>query len=128
MIPDSGKRSVCPRVLRTFVPIAPDGNGYFYGLSSQGSVTVETNVTHSAFTLGLMSGRPFPLAGLTYPSTNHSQLNYVANNFSEAPGLIQPTQIHELAHSLDQIKSGSAYGSSEASANRLMQCVDNRVR
>ena len=40
--------------LRTFVPVAPGSNGYFYGLGGpSGDVTVETNVTHSSWYLGL---------------------------------------------------------------------------
>jgi len=43
-----------------------------------------------------------------------------------APNLIQPTQIHELGHSLDQITSGSIFGSSEASADRLLNCINKK--
>ena len=113
--------------LRTFVPVAPGSNGYFYGLSAEGGgVTVETNVTHSSWYLGLTVFPPGgPVAGKTAMSKDASQVNYVASDeLFMAPGLIQPTQIHELAHSLDQITSGSIFGSSEASADRLLNCVN----
>jgi hypothetical protein len=66
-----------------------------------------------------------PAAGRTPLSTNPSQMNYLASDqLVMAPGLIQPTQIHELAHSLDQITSGSIFGSSEASADQLLNCIN----
>jgi len=106
--------------------VAPDSNGYFYGLSPNGDVTVETNVTHSSWNLALTVFPPsLPSAGRAPLSTNPSQMNYVASDqLFMAPGLIQPTQLHELGHSLDQITSGSIFGSSEASADRLLNCVN----
>lgn len=106
--------------LRNFVPVAPGSNGYFYGLSPQGDVTVETNVTHSSWTLGLMSAKPWPVAGLTYGSSAPNQLNYLASDqIGEAAG-IDPNQIHELGHALDNFTFGAT---SEASADLLMNCV-----
>src|SRR5712691_2581313 len=108
---------------RNFVPIAQGSNGYFYGLDANGNgITVETNVTHSSWYLGLAFFPPSgPVGGRTPLSTAPSQMNYVANDPAfMAEGLIQPNQLHELAHSLDQITSGSIFGSSEASADRLM--------
>ena len=114
--------------LRTFTPVAPGSNGNFHGLSPNGDVTVETNVTHSSWYLGLAIFPPGPpSAGRTPLSTNPSQMNYVASDqlFMSA-GLIQPTQIHELGHSLDQITSGSIFGSSEGSADRLQNCINSQ--
>ena len=113
---------------RTFVPITPGSNGYFYGLDANGNgITVETNVTHSSWYLGLAIFPPGgPVAGRTPLSTAPSQMNYVANDPTfMAEGLIQPLQLHELAHSLDMITSGSIFGSSEASANQLTSCINN---
>lgn len=114
--------------LRNFTPVAPGSNGYFYGLSANGDVTVETNVTHSSWYLGLAVFPPgLPAAGRTPLSTAPSQVNYVASDqMFMSPGLIQPTQIHELAHSLDQITSGSIFGSSEGSADQLLNCINNQ--
>lgn len=104
--------------------MASGSDGYFYALNPKGGdVTVQTNVTHSSWTLGLMSLKPWPVAGLTYGSTSPNQLNYMASDQGgfDVPGLIQPTQIHELAHALDNIASGQT---SEASADQLMQCIN----
>jgi hypothetical protein len=57
--------------------------------------------------------------------TSSRQMKYVpSDQLSMSPVIIQTTQIHELAHSLDQITSGSIFGSSEASADRLLNCVN----
>jgi len=85
-------------------------------------------VTHSSWYLGLAIFPPsLPSAGRTPLSTAPSQVNYVASDqLLMAPNLIQPTQIHELGHSLDQITSGSIFGSSEASADRLLNCINKK--
>ena len=45
--------------LRNFTPVAAGSNGYFYGLNGNGGdITVETNVTHSSWTLGVMCNAP----------------------------------------------------------------------
>jgi hypothetical protein len=108
--------------LRTFVPAAPGSNGYFYGLTANGSITVETNVTHSSWTLGLMSLNLGPVAGLTYGSTSPNQLNYVASDQLGGVLGIDPTQVHELGHALDYFTSGT---STEGSADKLMNCTIN---
>ena len=85
-------------------------------------------MTHSSWYLGLAIFPPsLPSAGRTPLSTAPSQVNYVASDqLLMAPNLIQPTQIHELGHSLDQITSGSIFGSSEASADRLLNCIKKK--
>src|SRR5205807_2588604 len=101
--------------------------GYFYGLDAKGGgITVETNVTHSSWYLGLAIFPPSgPVAGRTPPSTARSQMNYVANDIVfQTVSFLPPTQVHELAHSLDQITSGSIFGSSETSADRLQNCIN----
>src|SRR5207245_692175 len=80
---------------RNFVPIAQGSNGYFYGLDANGNgITVETNVTHSSWYLGLAFFPPSgPVGGRTPLSTAPSQMNYVANDPAfMAEGLIQPNQ------------------------------------
>jgi hypothetical protein len=118
--------------LKTFVPVAPNSNGYFFGLNANGNpVTVETDVTHSSWNLAVTILPPTypPPAGRTPLGTNPSQMNYVASyQLLMSAGLIQPTQIHELGHSLDQITSGSIFKSSEASADRLLNCVNSNTQ
>ncbi len=108
--------------LRTFVPVAPGSNGYFFGRDPEGTyISVETDVSLPSWRLGFVAGRALP-------NDNPDQTNYVASDIPsnfDAPGLIQPTQIHELAHSLDMITSENVFGSSEASANKLMDCINS---
>jgi RHS repeat-associated protein len=107
--------------LRTFVSVAPGSNGYFFGLTANGTgVSVETNVTHSSWTLGLMSLKPWRVAGLTYSSSAPNQLNYLASDQIGGAAGIDPNQVHELGHALDNFTSGT---SSEASADALMNCT-----
>ncbi len=116
--------------MRSFTSVAPGVNGYFYGLSAKGDVTVETNVTLSSWDLALNVFPPRPIAGYTPLSTSRTQMNYLAaDELSRGyfPEALNPTQVHELAHSLDQITSESIFGSSEASADRLMGCVTQTV-
>lgn len=107
-------------MLRNFVPVPPGSNGYFLGIGPNGTgIAIETDVTHSTWGLALTILPPSgPSAGRTPLSTAPYQTNYVATGY-EYPS----NQIHEIAHSLDQIISGSIFGSSEASADRLMNCI-----
>jgi hypothetical protein len=112
----------CPRQANLGQP-PPGINGTFYGLTATGmGISVETNVTHSSWTLGLMSFRPWPVSGLTYGNGGPNQLNYVAANEIGYAAGIEPSQIHELGHALDNFTSGKT---SEASADTLMNCVIN---
>src|SRR5207244_2872412 len=66
-----------------FQAVAPGSNGYFHGLDSGGrGITVETNVTHSSLTLGVMGLKFVPIAGLTIGSADATQTNFVASEFA----------------------------------------------
>jgi RHS repeat-associated protein len=116
--------------LRTFVPVAPGSNGYFYGIDSKGrGISVETDVTHPGWYLASFVGKPqlTSPAGKTPFGANPRAINYVASDFlaqnMNPNTFIQTVQVHELGHSLDQITSGSIFGSTEESADRFENCV-----
>jgi hypothetical protein len=100
-----------------------------YGLTNSGAgVTVRTNVTHSSWTLGFLSGPPFkPAGGLTFqsPAGTPEQRNYEASDaVALGPAGLDPTQIHELAHALDNFVFG---GFSDPLAEpSLVKCVFGR--
>lgn len=96
--------------------------GIFEGKDAQGNVikVVNDNASYSKLAIRLKT-LDFTAVGYTPYSTSRTQTNYTASDLD--PEYYKPQQIHELAHSLDQIKSGRVFGSSEQSANRLMNCI-----
>ena len=100
-------------------------NGYFEGKDAKGNAIRVVNDVGSYSTLGIrLSTFSFTAVAWTPHSTDRNQTNYTANDLE--PEYYRPNQIHELAHSLDQITSGSVFGSSEKSADRLMDCINNK--
>lgn len=108
--------------MRTFVPSAPGQNGNFVGRTTEGRmIPVENDVTqYSVLNLSvnhfLHTGEIKRIGGITDPKNPY--LNYSANDLPKE--FYTTVQVHELAHSLDRITSGT---SSEQSAHRLVDCV-----
>jgi hypothetical protein len=68
-----------------------------------------------------------PLFGLSGDAPGVKEPTLVAKNATRMGHppvrVLQFNQIHELGHSLDMITSGSIFGSSEGSADRLLNCI-----
>ncbi len=97
-------------------------NGVFTGRDARGDIRVVNDVkAFSTFTLRLFLLN-FSAVGWAPPSTARDQTNYAVND-ADPPEMFRENQIHELAHSLDMITSGSIFGSSEPSAKRLQDCI-----
>ena len=74
------------------------------------------------------AGGPFkPFFGLSGDAPGVKEPTLVAKNATRMGHppvrVLQFNQIHELGHSLDMITSGSIFGSSEGSADRLLNCI-----
>ena len=107
--------------LTTFQESHEGQNGLFEGKDSKGTISVVNDVgSYSKLSIRIIT-RSFTAVGWTPPNISRNQTNYTANNLN--PELYKGIQIHELAHSLDQISSGSIFGSSEESADRLDDCI-----
>jgi RHS repeat-associated protein len=113
--------------MTNFQDARPGMNGLFEGKDAKGKITVVTDVgLYSRFTLAFVAFPPDPkMAGWTPPSTDRDQRNYVARDL-DPPEMFKAVQLHELGHSLDQITSGSIFGSSEDKADRITDCLQAR--
>jgi hypothetical protein len=111
--------------LTKFEPAQHGMNGLFEGKDAKGNITVVNDVgSYTKVGIGFQS-LSFTAAGWTPHSTARNQTNYTASDL-DVPEMYPQIQIHELAHSLDQITSGSVFGSSEASADKLGDCVTQK--
>jgi RHS repeat-associated protein len=99
-------------------------NGFFEGKDAKGQITVINDVGSYSITAIRIIARDFSAVGWTPLSTARNQTNYTGRDLDQ--DLFRPIQVHELAHSLDQITSGSIFGSSEKSADRLQDCISKK--
>jgi hypothetical protein len=107
--------------VRTFVPSGPGSNGNFIGNINGKTFSVENDVgSYTAAALGVISYKFHPIAGYTNGFSPY--LNYTASDLQPVEAFAL-TQIHELGHSLDVIMSGNPFGTNEASAERLEDCL-----
>ena len=108
--------------LRTFVPSAPGQNGNFVGTLNGKTISVENDVaSYTAFGLGWISGHKFQSV-LGWTRRESPTVNYTASDLATFPNApsFPNVQLHELAHSLDDLTSGS---SSEDSAHQFTKCL-----